>query len=325
MSSPARKFLILVQSDSFVAIDRAIGEFLQAKAGKAEKTILYYQTPLYQFRTFAGHAWPPTPESIDAFLYDAKQRGLKESSVEGYYKAIKIWLTWLYKRGKLATNPIDLAEKPPAPKLLPRAPRLQELQKLFDYLEVAADKGRGKWLDVRALALWSLALDTGLRVSELAGLTTKDIFIDEVARRGQKGHRSALVKGGKTHQDRIVVFHRATAKDVKRWLKVRSGLPLPSTLDALFVAKPRGVWGGLTTWGMRQDLADCCQRAGIAHLTPHQFRSGYAVQAIRNGADLLDVQRQLGHSSIATTSRYLRVDDEGRSQRHDASSPRGKL
>lgn len=319
MTSPARKFLTLVQIDNPNAIDRAIQDFLRAKAGKSPKTILFYQTPLYQFSAYIGpHLWPPTPESIDAFLLDAKQRGLKESSVEGYYKALKIWLTWLYKRGKLATNPIDLAEKPPTPKLLPRAPRLQELQKLFDYLEAAADKGRGKWLDVRSLALWSLALDTGLRVGELAALTIRDIFVE-------KGQRTALVKGGKTHQDRIVVFHRATAKDVKRWLKVRSALPLPPALDALFVAKPRGVWAGLTTWGMRQDLADCCQRAGVAHLTPHQFRSGYAVQAIRNGADLLDVQRQLGHSSIATTSRYLRVDDEGRSQRHDVSSPRGKL
>lgn len=314
-TDPARKYLILVQSDSFNAIDRAIADFLAAKAGKSPKTVLYYQTPLNQFRAYIGYLWPPTPESIDAFLLACKQRGLKESSVEGYYKALKIWLTWLHKRGKLASNPIELAERPPAPKLLPRAPRLQELEKLFDYLENVADKGRGHWLDVRALALWSLALDTGLRVGELAALTVKDIFVE-------KGHRTALVKGGKTHQDRVVVFHKTTARDVKRWLKVRSALPM---LDALFVSHTRGKWDALTTWGMRQDLAEHCQRAGIAHLTPHQFRSGYAVYSIRNGADLLDVQRQLGHSNIATTSRYLRVDDTGRAERHDVSSPRGKL
>lgn len=324
-TSSARKYLILVHSESFNAIDRAITDFLQAKSGKSPKTVLYYQTPLNQFRSFTGYLWPPTPESIDAFLYNCKQRGLKESSVEGYYKALKIWLTWLYKRGKLASNPIELAERPPAPKLLPRAPRLQELEKLFDYLEAVADKGRGHWLDVRALALWSLALDTGLRVGELAALSVKDIFIDEVARRGQKGHRSALVKGGKTHTERVVVFHKRTARDIRRWLKVRTGLPFPPTLNALFVSHTRGKWDALTTWGMRQDLAEHCQRAGITHLTPHQFRSGYAVYSIRNGADLLDVQRQLGHSNIATTSRYLRVDDTGRAERHDVSSPRGKL
>lgn len=317
-TSSARKYLILVQSDSLTAIDRAIREFLAAKAGKSPKTVLYYQTPLNQFRAHIGYLWPPTPESIDAFLLACKQRGLKESSVEGYYKALKIWLTWLHKRGKIADNPILLAERPPAPKLLPRAPRLQELEKLFSYLEAAADKGRGHWLDVRALALWSLALDTGLRVGELAALTVKDIFIE-------KDHRSALVKGGKTHTDRIVVFHKKAARDIRRWLKVRAGLPTPPTLNSMFISHTRGKWDGLTTWGMRQDLGECCQRAGITHLTPHQFRSGYAVYSIRNGADLLDVQRQLGHSNIATTSRYLRVDDTGRAERHDVSSPRGKL
>lgn len=314
----ARKYLTLVQLDTPNPLDRAIQDFLAAKAGKAEKTILYYKTPLYQFRAFTGYHWPPTPESIDAFLNDCKRRGLKESSVEGYYKAIKIWLTWLYKRGKLASNPIELSEKPPHPKLLPRAPRHQELEKLFDYLETIANKGRGHWLDVRALALWSLALDTGLRVSELAALNVQDIFIE-------KRHRTALVRGGKTHQDRTVVFHKETAKEVKHWLKARSALPLPPTLDALFVSYCRGKWAGLTTWGMRQDLGELCQRAGIAHLTPHQFRNAYAVYSIRNHADLLDVQRQMGHTNASTTSRYLRVDDEGRSQRHDDSSPRGKL
>lgn len=314
----ARRHLILVQSRDFTAVDRAIQEFLSAKAGKSPKTILYYKTPLHQFRAQAGPHFPPTPESIDAFLIGCKDRGLKESSVEGYYKALKIWLTWLFKRGKLASNPIDLVERPPSPRLLPRAPRRTELQTLFSYLEAVADKGRGHWLDVRALALWSLALDTGLRVSELSALHIQDVTID-------KGHRTALIRGSKTHQDRIVVFSKPTARDVKRWLKARAGLPLPPTLNALFVSHTRGKWGSLTTWGMRQDLAEHCLRAGIGHLTPHQFRSGYAVQSIRNGADLLDVQRQLGHSNIATTSRYLRVDDTGRAERHDTSSPRGRL
>lgn len=321
MADAARRHLVLVQSSSPNPdnIDRAIADFLTAKSGKAPKTILFYSTALYQFRAFPGVRFPPTPESINAFLLDCKQRGLKESSVEGYYKALKIWLTWLYKLGKLASNPIEFAEKPPAPKLLPRAPRRVELQKLFDYLESAANKGRGHWLDVRGLALWSLALDTGLRVSELAALTVKDIHIE-------KNYRSAFVSGQKTHADRIVVFHKQTAKDVRRWLKVRSTLhSLPSTIPALFVAHTRGKWGILTTWGMRQNLGELCQRAGISHLTPHQFRNAYAVYSIRNHADLLDVQRQMGHSNASTTSRYLRVDDEGRGQRHDDSSPRGKL
>jgi site-specific recombinase XerD len=76
---------------------------------------------------------------------------------------------------------------------------------------------------------------------------------------------------------------------------------------------------------MRQNLRELCKLAGIGQLSPHQFRNAYAVFSIRNRADLLDVQRQMGHVNIATTNRYLIVADEGRVKRHKASSPRGKL
>jgi integrase/recombinase XerC len=294
--------------------------FLTAKGNtKSYKTHYYYSTALYVYCDFAPTLWPPTPESIEAFLYSNKQRGLKDSSIRGYYKALKIWLAWLVKRGKLTTNPINLVDLPPAPKLLPRAPKQADLQKFFDYLRTAARLGL--WQDIRALALWSLAFDTGLRVGELAALAVKDVSDDG---------RAALVRGQKTYTDRMVFFSESVATALAKWLEVRATLPLPPGLDSLFVAlNPRSElpskWRGFTTWGMREDLTARCHKAGCSHLHPHALRHGYAVYSIRNHADLLDVQRQLGHSNIATTSRYLLVDDEGRAERHDTSSPFANL
>jgi integrase/recombinase XerC len=311
--------LQLVRPTPVNSLDFFIQEFLNAKAGKAQKTVEFYRSVLHLFRDFSGpYCWPPTPEAIDAFLNDAKQRGLKETTLNDYYIALRIWLTWLHKRGKLETNPIALAERPPRPKPLPRAPRREPLQKFFAYLETVADKGRGHWLDVRSLALWSLALDTGLRVGELAALKIADVTIE-------KKRRSLFIPGRKTHRDRIVVFHKTTGKDISRWLKVRAKLALPRNLNALFVSEHHGNWGALTESGMRQDLEERCLKLGLPHLTPNQFRNAYAVYAIRNRADLLDVQKQMGHTSITTTARYTLVDDEGRQGRHNKKSPRGKL
>lgn len=300
-------------------LETHIQNFLVAKSSKAYKTLLFYQVPLYQYRDSVGpQFWPPTPESINAFLAAAQKRGLKESSVRGYYKALKTWLDWLHKRGKLTSNPIALVERPPAPKLLPRVPQQIDLQKLFNYLRDAA-KG-GHWLDVRGLALWSLALDTGLRVSELAALTISDLPKDD--------RRVFFIKGQKTHQDRIVFFSKRTARSINRWLKARAGLPLPPGLDALFVSlhgrtNQPSPWRALTPWGMRQDLTHCCLKASIDPLNPHTMRHGYAVYTLRNGGNISDIQRQLGHSNVATTSRYLMVDDSGRGERHDQHSPFG--
>lgn len=294
--------------------------FLTAKANtKSRGTVDYYSTPLYIYSDFAPEIWPPTPESIEAFIYAGKKRGLTETSVRGYYKALKVWLAWLVKRGKLEVNPIDLVERPVAPKLLPRVPKEPDLRRLFDCLRASAHMG--EWLNVRALALWSLAFDTGLRVGELEALTIADV---------QNDGRSASVRGGKTHTDRVVFFSESVSVALWRWLSIRASLPLPPGLDALFVSLHQSSempskWRAFPADGMRADLAAQCIKAGIPHLTPHTLRHGYAVFALRGGANISDIQRQLGHSNIATTSRYLMVDDTGRSERHDNHSPFANL
>lgn len=319
MGELARKpELAIVQPSATPAtLDYYIGIFLEAKAGKAPKTVRFYESTLYQFRHIAP-GWPPTPEAINAFLNACKARNLKDSTIDDYYRALKTWLSWLCKRGKLASNPIEFAERPPRPKLIPRAPRPDELIKFFQYLTATARKGKGHWLDVRALAIWSLALDTGLRIGEIAGLKLSDITM-------RKGQRLAFVDGRKTHRDRMVVFDKRAAKDLKYWLKARARLPVPPGLDMLFVCYVRGKWKAVSAAGIRQALSRRCVDAGLPHLTPHRFRNAYAVYALRNGADLLDVQKQLGHQNINTTNRYVLVDDEGRSKRHKGHSPRGKL
>lgn len=310
--------LKLVQSNGLTGLDSAIADFLAAKAGKAPKTVEGYRSILYQFRAHAGPHFPPTPTAIDKFLIDCKSRDLKDSTIYDYYRGIKTWLSWLVKRGILSSNPIDLAERPPSPKLIPRAPRPEDLQKLFDHLEAVARKGKGHWLDVRALAIWALALDTGLRIGEIASLSIQDVTI-------QKRRRLVFVPGLKTHMDRVVFFDKTTAKDLKYWLKARARLPLPPGLDALFVCYIRGEWKAIGAAGIRQALHRCCQSIGLPRITPHQFRNAYAVYSLRNRSDLLDIQKQMGHQSIATTARYTLVDDTGRAKRHRKHSPRGKL
>ena len=222
MTTNRKPHLSLVKPDTQPGptIDEAVREFMQAKAGKSQKTIVAYFTPISQYQRHAPF-WPPTPEAINSFLQGCKARGLSEATLNGYYKLLKVWLSWLVKRGWLDTNPILLAERPPVPKIIPRAPKSQDIQKLFDYLEARAKEGH--WLDLRSLAIWSLALDTGLRLGEIAALTIDDVSVT-------KKRFQAFIRGRKTHTDRVVIFDKKVAKDLKRWLKARAALPLPLAL-----------------------------------------------------------------------------------------------
>lgn len=330
MADAARSHLKLVQPD-FTTLERAVADFLEAKSGKSPKTLQGYKSILYQFKAHSA-GWPPTPEAIDSFLNAAKARGLKATTIDDYYRSLKTWLSWLHKRGWLESNPIELAERPPRPHLIPRAPHRDNLRRLFNVLEMAALKGAGSWADIRDLAIFSLAYDTGLRVGELAALKVSDITIE-------KKRRHAFIPGRKTYNDRTVVFHKVTGKDVSRWLAARAKLPLSSNpassfgpklgppglrMDALFVSEHRGKWRPFTDWGIRQALDRWCDAADIPHMSPHMLRHGYAVGVLRNRGDLLDIQKQLGHKHITTTARYTQVEDEGRQKRHKKRSPRNK-
>jgi integrase/recombinase XerC len=290
-----------------------IREFLDAKATKADKTRKFYASAL---RLYQHHApdWPPTDTAINSFLAACKARGCKDGTLHDYYRALRAWLNWLEKRGKIEVNPIGLVEQPPHNRPLPRAPHAADLVRLFATIEQAAQAGR--WNHVRDRALFGLIYDTGLRVGEVVSLEVADLTLR---------FNAGIVRGTKTDEDRAVLFNDDTAADLRAWLSIREALSLPHELTTVFASLFHGHAQRLTNSGVRQALERWCQRAGVAPIHPHQLRHAYAIHALRAGADLLDVQRELGHRNLSTTQRYTMVPDAGRRQRHAEHSPRANL
>lgn len=304
---------------SELTLQKAITRFLDAKASaRAEKTLIHYSQTLIPFGEFAGGEWPVGPDTINGFLAAAKRRKCKPNTIFDYYAALRTFFNWLQQRGMIEQNPIPMVEKPPRTRLIPRAAKEDALQKLFDRLYTTAAAGRGHWQEVRDLAAFSLAFDTGLRVGEIVALTPADLDLKQ---------RTVFIQGQKTYTNRIVVFHELTARTLEAWLYVRNELlPLPASVTALFVSQYRGQeWIAITDWGVRQALSRRCEEVGISTFGPHTLRHSYAVFALRNRANLLDVQKQLGHYNIATTARYTLVDDEDRVNRHSDHSPLSNL
>lgn len=289
---------------------KAARDFLNAKALKRPKTRIWYEQSLRYFGNFLHAAdlpqWPPDPDNVNAFLADCAHRDQSESTISAWFRAIRAWLNWLHKRGRI-DNIVPLIEKPPQPFLLPKVVEPDVIIQLLGHLESLKD-----WRGVRDYALITLALDAGARISELSALKLNQVDLET---------GTIHLTQTKTGRDRIVVFSKDAASRLANWLEVRSGLSIPASLDNLFVGKPRSKFGPFTDWGIRQTLQARLKQAGLDHFNFHRLRHSYAVYTLRAKGDLLDIQKQLGHRSIATTSRYLLVDDTGRQSRHQDCNP----
>lgn len=308
----------LYLADQPIRFDHHIDAFLHSKALRSSKTISFYELGLRMYRSYAGPIWPPTDESIVGFLASCKARGLADATVHAYFRAVRAWLNWLERKGKLERNPLELMESPPRPRRLPRAPQAVHIAMLLVSLSRAAGSraaGGGHWRDVRDCAAIGLIYETGVRVSEAAGLVLTDLHM-------QAG--TAVVRRTKSRRDRVVCFGQHTGLELRHWLEKR---PIVST-SRVFLSKHRsynGGWGPLTADGIRYALERCCKRANVPRMSPHDLRHAHALHFLRAGGDVIDLQAQLGHANLETTQIYAQAIQAGRSTRHELHSPRKNL
>ena len=176
-------------------------------------------------------------------------------------------------------------------KRLPRTLTKRELTMVLDAAKTSEDPV--------ASVVVTLMLDTGLRVSEVCNLNYGDIDIED---------RSAKVIGGKGDKDRLVLFTKRSLDRINAWLPVRSSRIKFEDSPLLLNSAGRR----LQPRGVQRLMDNLAIEAGLpkGKLTPHVLRHNFATGLLERGADLVSIQKLLGHSSIATTRVYLEISDQ---------------
>ncbi len=167
-------------------------------------------------------------------------------------------------------------------------------------------------LGQRDRAMLETLYATGLRVSELVGLRTVEVGLNEgVVRIVGKGDKERLVPLGDEARDWIA-----------RWLaEGRRELLGARPSDAIFVTRLGGPMSRQMFWNLVKRYA---REAGIhAPLSPHVLRHAFATHLLNHGADLRVVQMLLGHADISTTQIYTHVARERLKALHAKHHPRG--
>jgi len=162
-----------------------------------------------------------------------------------------------------------------------------------------ASPDRSTWTGRRDAALFLLGIQTGLRASELTGLTCGDVHL------GSGPHVSCHGKGRK---DRITPLTSGTVAELRTWLKERAG----GAAAPLFPTR-RG--GALSRDALERRLtkyvglaARTCPSLRTKRISPHVLRHTAAMQLLQAGVDTSVIALWLGHEQVDTTQIYLHAD-----------------
>jgi len=199
--------------------------------------------------------------------------------------AIKSFLGYLEDYGVIDRNP---AQGIPRPKQEVAEPRVLTEHE-YGLLRQACD-GR-----LRDRALMELFLQTGLRLSEVASLTVRDLELPVHSDRSCVG---AVRVTGKGRKCRTVTLNWKACEALRGYLDGRnSGDETP-----VFLSK---TGSRLTSRAIQRVVKKYMSKARISHASVHTLRHTFATHMVRKGTNLRVVQEALGHTSLQTTSLYV--------------------
>ena len=233
------------------------------------------------------------------------ERGLKRK-----ISALRSFYAYYYKREMIHSNPTVLIDVPKIHDKSIIRLDTDEVALLLDYIEHCGDSLTGQKrvyyekTKERDLAIVTLLLGTGIRVSECVGLDIEDV---DFKNNGIKVTR----KGG---NEMVVYFGEEVEKALKRYLEVRVGItPLAGHEHALFYSAQRKRMGVQAVENMVKKYSR--QITTTKKITPHKLRSTYGTALYQETGDIYLVADILGHKDVNTTKKhYAALDDARRRQ-----------
>jgi integrase/recombinase XerC len=317
------------KADSAAAEARAaatppdVDEYLRHLAKERDvspNTVKAYERDLYDFVAFlggyygtAGWSWEGVDRlAMRGFLAHLSRRGVGKRTMARTLSGVRSFYRWMHRNEMVEANPARAVGAPKQDKYLPGYLDRAQIELLFQMAELRAMEGQ--FTDVRNLAILELFYSTGMRLSELQGLSRGDIDVvsQQVKVRG-KGRKERIVPIG----DHAVLALRNY--ESKRDELLRGAGP-KAERSAYFLSRTG------KRVGVRQVqkvvsafLAEIDEDAG---LSVHSLRHTFATHLLDNGADLRAVQELLGHASISTTQIYTHTSVERLKQVYQKSHPR---
>ncbi len=231
-----------------------------------------------------------------------EDKPLSPLTVKGYMLIVQAFFSWCEREGLLEgrPNPARRIPRIKVPKYVIHTFTPEQMAAMLDACDLETPLG------YRDFATLLVLMDTGIRVSELCGLTLEDVH---------DGYLTVFGKGGK---EREVGLGPTASRALWKYIHLHRPQLANSEHERHLFLGNRGI--PMLRNGVNQALERIGLRAGLAgvRMSPHTFRHTFARGWLQNGGEIFKLSRVLGHSEMQTTQVYLK-DFQSREARMDHS------
>jgi integrase/recombinase XerD len=242
-------------------------------------------------------------EDLLTYLVYRSQSDLQRATMARIIASLHSFYRFCLNEKLRTDDPSIQIRTPRQDRNLPDVLAPESVEHVLDSIDISTPNG------LRDRALFELIYSCGLRISEAAGLTFQQLYLEE----------KLLRVLGKRHKERLVPFGDEALYWLKKYLtEARPLLQKNGKSDFVFLNQEGR---GISRKGIWKRFSQIRTKSGVKAKV-HTFRHSFATHLLAGGADLRTVQELLGHTDIATTQIYTHIDEASLGMYHKEYFPR---
>lgn len=230
-----------------------------------------------------------TETNLNSYLLYLERDHMSPATVSRNIASLRSFYQYLLRVHRIEDDPSVSLKSPKVEKKVPEILTVEEVQKLLEQPNIQTDKG------IRDETMLLILYSTGIRVSELVNLKVEDLNLEV-------GYLTCRENG----KERTIPLSAETEEKIRTYMESARTRLLKGRDSEYLFSNCSG--SPMSRQGFWKILKSYSAAAGITKdITPHTLRHSFAAHMLKNGADIRNVQKMMGHADIATTQMYMRL------------------